>query len=296
MATKRDYYEILGVSKTASADELKKAYRKLAMQYHPDKNKSKEAEERFKEINEAYEVLSDAKKKQMYDQLGHAAFQGGPSANSGQGPFGGFGGGTYRQGPFTYSYSTNGGSQEFDFGGFSDPFELFEQFFGGGASPFGRRKQLYEISVEFMEAVKGTTKKVSINGKQQDLKIPAGVNDGTRIRFDDFDLVLSVKPNAKFRREGYDIVTEKNVTVIQAALGDIIPVETIDGEVKLRVPTGTQPGTIIRLQGKGVSHLKGKGKGDHYVKINVVVPTKLTTRQKELLQEFQEESAKKQWF
>src|SRR3989344_7890134 len=153
MATNRNYYDVLGVSKGASAEELKQAYRKLALQYHPDRNRTKEAEEKFKEINQAYEVLSDAQKRQMYDQVGHAAFD--PSAGSGQGgPFGG--GNTYRYGPFTYTYSSNqgGGAQEFDFGGFSDPFEIFEQFFGG-ASPFGRRKPVYELAIDFMEAIQG---------------------------------------------------------------------------------------------------------------------------------------------
>src|SRR5690242_20290438 len=180
----KDYYSLLGVSKSATAQEIKTAYRKLALQYHPDRNKGdKAAEEKFKEVTKAYEVLGDAQKRQTYDQFGAAAFeQGGPGAG---GPFGGFGGpfgggqgGQY--GPFTYTYSTNGGQGGgFDFGGFSDPFDIFEQFFGG-ASPFGRaaRRPVYAVSIDFMEAVKGVTKKVSIDGKQESIKIPAGVDNG----------------------------------------------------------------------------------------------------------------------
>ena len=143
MATNKDYYQILGLTKSASEQEIKKAYRKLALQYHPDKNKGdKSMEEKFKEVTKAYEVLSDPQKKQTYDQFGEAAFEqgaaGGPGGNPFAGGFGGFSG--QQQGPFNYTYSSTGGN--FDFGGFSDPFEIFEQFFGGG-SPFGKRKPAY---------------------------------------------------------------------------------------------------------------------------------------------------------
>src|ERR1035437_3668803 len=174
-----DYYQILGVTKSASADEIKKAYRKLALQFHPDKNKTKEADLKFKKVTKAYEVLSDSQKKQTYDQFGAAAFeQGGPGGQGAGGPFGGgFGqqGGQY--GPFTYTYTADSGNA--DFGGFSDPFDIFEQFFGG-ASPFGRRqhREVYSLKIDFMEAVKGTQKKVDLGGKIQTIKIPAGVDDG----------------------------------------------------------------------------------------------------------------------
>jgi DnaJ-class molecular chaperone len=161
----QDYYSQLGVTKSASADEIKKAYRKLALQYHPDRNKTKEGEEKFKEITKAYEVLGDPQKRQTYDQYGAAAFEQGASGSGG--PFGGgFGGQNGQYGPFTYSYSTNG-NQGFDFGGFSDPFEIFEQFFGGGGSPFGSRtrRPAYSLSLSFMEAVKGAEKEVMIDGK-----------------------------------------------------------------------------------------------------------------------------------
>ena len=296
MANTQDYYTLLGVNKSASADEIKKAYRKLALQYHPDKNKTKEAEMKFKEITKAYEVLSDPQKKQMYDTYGAQAFEQGGAG----GPFGGFGGqqgGQY--GPFRYTYSTNGGGADFDFGGFSDPFEIFEQFFGG-ASPFGQRarRPLYSIRISFMEAIQGVEKSVTIDGKSQKIKIPAGVDTGSRIRFNDYDVLIDVTPEKKFQREGYDIITEEELTFPQVALGEELTVETVQGKVKIRVPAGTQPNTLIRLSGKGVPYLRASGKGDHYARIKVTVPKSLTRRQKELLEELKTEhaSGKKTWF
>src|SRR3972149_8950426 len=164
----RDYYQILGINKSASEAEIKKAYRKLALEHHPDRNKGdKASEEKFKEVTKAYEVLSDPQKKQAYDQFGHAAFEQG----AGQGnPFaGGFGGQGGQYGPFTYTYTTGGNTGGFDFGGFSDPFEIFEQFFGGGGSPFGRaqRRSVYALQIDFIDAVKGVTKKIAVEGKSQ---------------------------------------------------------------------------------------------------------------------------------
>lgn len=297
----KDYYQILGVTKSASADEIKRAYRKMALQYHPDRNKGdKAAEEKFKEVTKAYEVLSDQQKRQTYDQFGAAAFeQGGAGGPFGGNPFGGgFGGQGGQYGPFTYTYSTNGGDGGgFDFGGFSDPFDIFEQFFGG-ASPFGRaqRRPAYSISIDFLEAVKGVTKKVTIDGKQQSIKIPAGVDAGSRIRFADYDIVIDVAPHNKFQRQGYDIVTEEEIPFTKAALGTELPVETIDGKVMVRIPAGTQPGIMMRLKGKGVPHLRGSGRGDHYVRIKVVIPKSLNKHQKELLEEFDKDPGKKGWF
>lgn len=292
----KDYYQILGVSKTATPEEMKKAYRKLAMQYHPDRNKTKEAEAQFKEINQAYEVLSDSSKRQQYDQFGAAAFENG--GGGGGGPFGGnpFAGGQGgRQGPFTYTYSTGGGAEGFDFGGFSDPFDIFEQFFGG-ASPFGgRQKPTYSLTIDFMEAIKGTEKKVTINNASKTIKIPAGVDNNSRIRFDDFDIIIGVRPSNKFGREGQDIITEEEISMVQAAVGDVVEVETIDGKVKLKIPEGTQSGALIRLKGHGVMSANGKGRGDQFVRIRVAIPKKLKPRQKELLREFEEEG-KKGWF
>lgn len=294
----KDFYQILGVSRSASQEEMKKAYRKLALEYHPDRNKSREAEEKFKEINRAYEVLSDSKKRQQYDQFGPTAFEGGGAG----GPFGGgfrqpFGGAQGRQGPFTYTYSTGGQNAsgfDFNFGGFSDPFEIFEQFFGG-ASPFGRAKPTYSLTIDFMEAINGVEKKVTIDGKSKNIKIPRGIDNNSRIRFDDFDIVISVRPDPKFIREGNDIITQEDISMVQAAIGDVIDIETIDGKVKLKIPESTQPGALIRLRGRGVSYIRGKGRGDHFVRIRVLIPTKLRGKQKALLEEFEKES-KKSWF
>lgn len=289
---KKDFYEILGVSKTATADELKRAYRKLALEYHPDKNKSKEAEEKFKEINQAYEVLSDPQKRATYDQVGRAGFDAG--AGAGGGPFGGFGQGSAGYGPFSYSYSSGGGQGfNFDFGGGTDPFEIFEQFFGGG---FARRKPRYSIAIDFMEAIKGVTKKVSIDGKTQNIKIPAGVDSGSRIQFPEFDVVVQVRSNKNFHREGYDILTEKVITLSQAVLGDEVDIDTVHGSVKLKIPAGTQPNVLIRIKGKGVPHVRGKGNGDHYVRVKIQIPIKINNKQKELIREFDEEGKKKSWF
>ncbi|MEK7166520.1 MAG: DnaJ C-terminal domain-containing protein [Patescibacteria group bacterium] len=290
MATARDYYEILGVSKSASDAELKAAYRKRALEWHPDRHREDKhtAEAKFKEINEAYEVLSDAQKKAAYDQYGHAAFQQGGFGNA-AGPFGG-GATSQRQGPFTYSYSTSGG-QGFDFSdfGFSDPFDIFEQFFGGGASPFGgrqrARKQVYSMNIDFMDAVKGVSKEVDMDGKRKTIKIPAGVDEGMRIRFDDFDVVISVRPDSKFKRDGNDVYIDVSLSYPDAALGTVIEVPTIDEPVKLRVKPGVQPGTLMRLRGKGIPDVRGAGRGDEYVRLVVTVPTHLNHRQKELLEE-----------
>ena len=273
---KKDYYEILSVSKNARPEELKRSYRILARKHHPDIDKSSGAEQKFKEINEAYQVLSDPQKKAAYDQFGHAAFE----------PGGGFGGAGQSQGGFkTYTWSSSdfGG---FDFGGFSDPFDIFEAFFGG-QSPFGRqtRLQRYLINLTFNEAVHGITKEIDVEGKRQKIKIPAGVDDGSEIRFSNFIIVCQVSLDPNFKRRGFDIITEHYITYSQAALGAVIEVDTIWGPVKIRVPAGTQPGTQIRLRGKGVHRVSGSGLGDHYVIIRLKVPNKLSREQKRLLEE-----------
>ena len=289
MPTKRDYYDVLGVSRNASLEEIKKAYRKLALEWHPDRNKSPQAEERFKEINEAYEVLSDPEKRAAYDQFGHAAFTPG-----GMGGFEGFPGGftrTYKKGPFTYTYTTFGSSPfegfGFDFEGFSDPFEIFEQFFGG--SPFREKRQIprYGLTLTFLEAAKGCEKEIIIEGKKRKIRIPPGVEDGTRIKFSDFYVTIDVKPDKIFRREGDDIFVNQEISLGTAILGGVIEVSTIDGPVKLRIRPGTQPGTMVRLRGRGIKHLHSYGRGDQYVRLLVKIPEKLTPRQKELIREFE---------
>jgi DnaJ-class molecular chaperone len=288
----KDYYEVLGVTKGSTDDEIKRAYRKMALQYHPDKNKEASAAEKFKEVTHAYEVLSDPQKRQTYDQFGAAAFEQG-----GAGPFGGAQGGQGnpfggQYGPFSYSYSTNGGDGGFDFGGFADP---FEQFFGGGFSR-QQRRQVYSLTIDFMEAVHGVTKQVTINGKEQTIKIPPGVDNGSRIRFGEYDILLQVNQHETFAREGNDIVTQEEISFGQAALGTELTVETVDGKVTVKIPGGTQPNAVIRLREKGVPNVRGNGKGDHYLRIKVVVPKNLTAKQKELLKEFDGIKDKKGWF
>lgn len=281
----KDFYKTLGVEKNASADEIKKAYRKLAVKFHPDKNKSKEAEGKFKEINEAYEVLSNPKKRQNYDRFGSNGPQAGPGGN----PFGGGGG------PFKYYYSTSNNGQGFDANDFSDPFDIFEQFFGGG-SPFGRRKPAYSIVISFMDAANGVTKKVEINGKKRDIKIPAGINSGQRIRFDDFDIVVDIERHAFFERRGYDVISEEAIPFITAVLGGIKEIRALDGKLKLRIPEGTQPDTVIRIKDKGIKEVNGTRRGSHFVKIKVEIPKKINAKQRKLLEEFENEGSKKSWF
>lgn len=303
MASNNDYYSVLGVGKNASADDLKSAYRKLAMKWHPDKHPTdkKIAEEKFKEINEAYQVLSNPQKKAAYDQYGHAAFEAG---GMGGAQYGGFGqqGQTGRQGPFSYTYYTSGGQNagDFDFGGFSDPFEIFEQFFGG-SSPFGARRsskrKVYSIEIGFMDSVKGVEKEVEIDGRKTTIKIPKGVDNGSRIRFNDFDLVVEVKPDGRYKRDGDDLVVEEKISYSTAVLGGIIEIDTIDGKEKIKIHSGTQPGTLIRLREKGAPNVRGNGRGDMYVKINIFIPGKLSGRQKELLREFENAKNEKMgWF
>jgi len=280
MTTKRDYYEILGVEKTASQADLKKAYRKLALKFHPDHNKSADAEEKFKEINEAYQILADEKKRQAYDQFGHAAFSG--ASGMGSNPFAG----GARSGPFTYTYTSTGDNP---FGGFDfgDPFEIFESFFGGGFTRQARRPR-YSLRVEFMEAVKGVTKEVEIDGKKHKIKIPAGASDGTRIRFDEFDVSLDVAPHPEFKREGYDIYLDKEIPLSLAVLGGTQQVKTLDGTLNLRIRPGTQSHTMVRLRGEGVRHIRGGGRGDLFVRIKVKVPEKLSREQKRLYEGLRE--------
>ena len=285
MATKRDYYDILGVSKNASAAELKSAYRKMALEWHPDRNKATDAETKFKEINEAYQILSDTKKKQAYDQFGHTPFD--PSASSGpSGPFsGGFGGG-----PFQYTYSTGGGG---DFGGFSDPFEIFEQFFGGsgfGQSRRGPRKAHYSLHIPFMTAVRGGEEEVEIEGRRHKIKIPAGTDTGTHLRFTDFDVTFEVAPDHYFRRDGADVYIDHPILFTLAILGGETDVKTLDGNLKLKIRPGTQPGTTMRLSGRGIRNLRSMSasdRGDFYIKLIIQMPSKLSRKQKQILEEFE---------
>jgi molecular chaperone DnaJ len=286
MVTKRDYYDILGVKKEATKAEIKSAYRKAALKWHPDKNQDNkdEAETKFKEINEAYQVLSDEKKKQSYDQFGHAAFD--PSGGMGGNPFAG---GT-RQGPFTYTYSTSG--NPFENADFGDPFEIFEQFFGGGGgfSGFSRAqaRPRYSLTIEFLEAVQGVTKEVEIERKKHRIKVPAGANDGTRIRFTEFDISINVRTHERYRRDNYDLFVDQKIPVSIALLGGEVDVEIIDKNLKLKVRPGTQSHTMVRLRGEGVPHIRGGGKGDLYVRFMVDTPDRLNRQQRKAVEKLRE--------
>lgn len=279
MSTKRDYYDILGVSKSANGSEIKSAYRKLAHKFHPDKNKDSDSHEKFKEINEAYEILSDSNKKSRYDQFGHAGTQNGGA--------GGFGGGGFNGGNFQGNINFEdlfGGAGGF---GGGDPFDVFSSFFGGG----GQRRQaktLYSIKLNFMEAAKGTEKTLVHQGKEYTIKIPAGIDNGNRMRFNEFDLTFTISPSPTFKREGFDVVVEQEVPLITAILGGEVEVPTLDGKLKVRLKSGTQPETVVRLSGKGIKHLQANHYGDLYIKYLIKIPTKLSSRQKSLLQEFED--------
>jgi len=282
---KKDFYEILGVSKNASKEEIKSAYRKSALKFHPDRNKEPDAEEKFKEINEAYEVLSNDQKKSAYDQYGHAAFD----PNSGP-----FGGRTYTQqnGPFNFTYTQSGGNpfggSDFDFGGFSNPFDIFEQFFGGsfgGQTRQHKRLETYKISISFLEAANGCQKEVNIDGHRKSIKIPAGVDDGQKIRFQDFILYIDVQSDKVFKREGNDVFITVTLSFSQAVLGTVVEVPTLTEPLKVKVKPGTQPNTLIRLRGKGIRDVNGYGIGDFYIRLMVEIPAHLNSRQKDLIKQ-----------
>ena len=287
---KPDFYDTLGIQKGASAADIKSAYRKKAMEFHPDHNKATDAEEKFKEINGAYEVLSNPQKKSAYDQFGHAAFD--PSSAGSN-----FGGHTHTQqnGPFNFTYQTSGGGnpfgggEDFDFGGFSNPFDIFEQFFGQGAGGMGRQQsrqvQTYKIQLSFVEAALGCKKEISLDGERRKVTIPAGVDDGQRIKFGDFILYIDVLPDKIFTREGNNLFVNQNISLVQAILGDELSVPTLDSPLKIRIKAGTQPGTLIRLRGHGITDVQGFGKGDLYIRLNLTIPTKISNHQKELIKE-----------
>ena len=297
---KRDYYEILGVSKSASDDEIKKAYRKLAVKYHPDKNPGdKEAEEKFKEISEAHEVLSDKQKRARYDQFGHAGVGGAGAA----------GGNPFQNGSFNF----NGQSFNFDFGGGGGLDDILGSIFGfGGGQRRPARGADYRTTVvlTFEEAVFGTTKVVNADGKDLKVKIPAGIDDGMSIRLSgkggaapkggtkgDLYVFVRVKPHKRLTREGSIILSEKVVSMADAALGTTVDVETVDGNVRMKVPAGTQSGTPFKLSGHGVPLMRSDGdRGPHIVTVIVETPKNLSKRQKELLEEFRDPKNKKRGF
>lgn len=278
MTSKRDYYDVLGVNKTASDAEIKKAYRKKALEFHPDRNKGKDAEEKFKEINEAYEVLSNKEKKATYDQFGHAAFDPSAGPRWGGAPGGG--------GRYTYYSGGNPGDFADFFGGFSDPFDIFETFFGG-ANPFSRAqaKPHYSLRVTFREAALGGEREIVHQGKKYKIRIPEGADDGTRVRYENFDVSFNVETDKVFSREGADLFVDVELWFTEAILGSEVEVPTLEGQMKMKVRAGIQPGTMIRLTGKGVKRIGSRGKGDLYVRLKIKLPEKINRNEKKLIQE-----------
>lgn len=287
----QDYYKALGITKEASADEIKKAYRKLAVKYHPDKNQgNKDAEEKFKEINEAYAVLSDPQKKAQYDQFGSTGFHQ-----------------RYSQEDIFRGFDVGDIFKDMGFG--TD--DIFSRIFGGnfqGGGHYQRsRKQrggdyTMEVSVSFREAMTGTEKRVSFlrDGVKEELsvKIPAGVDNDAKLRIKgkgqqgqnggpagDLYLTVQVDADPVFTREGDNLLVERQVRFSEAVLGVTLEVPTLEGNKRIKVPAGIQPGTKIRIKGFGVPHMGKTSKGDLYVKIGVAVPEQLTPHQKKLIEE-----------
>lgn len=283
--SKRDYYNVLGVSKTNSEKEIRKAYKKLAMKYHPDKNPGDAtAEDKFKEIKEAYETLTDTDKRRQYDQFGHAAFDGS------RGGFGDFFGGGFRQ---------QGGGFSGGFGGFED---IFSHAHGRSNRVQKGQDREFTLTVDFVDAVQGAEKVVElpINGEQKkiNVKIPAGIKDGEKIRFSgkggigvnggpagDLLLVITTRSHAFLKRDGDNLVCTTHVDMITATLGGEAEVHVLDSHFKLKIPTGTQSGRKFKIPGKGVTNRKGIT-GDLLVSIQVDTPTNLTEQQQDLLQKF----------
>jgi molecular chaperone DnaJ len=270
----KDYYEILGVKKTATEAELKKAYRDLAKKYHPDKNKgNKEAENRFKEISEAYAVLSDKEKREQYDRLGREAF--GPG---GANPFAGFDFSEFMGGGSRGRRASGGGRTRSSTVDFTD---IFGDLFGGGGGGRGGGFQAApepemqaEVTIDFRDAILGSTIGLQVNGESIKVKIPEGIRDGQKIRVprrgQAIQLTVHVKPHPYFERRGDDIHIDLPVTIGEAIRGADVDAPTIHGPVRMRIPPGTQGGRVMRLSGKGVK--KKNGAGDHYSRIMIVVP------------------------
>ncbi len=314
MATKRDYYDILGVPRNATEDDLKKAYRRLAMEHHPDmvKDGDKKAhEERFKEINEAYQVLSDPQKRKMYDMYGHSGMGGfaGADAYGGMGSQG-FGGQGFsgQWGPFTYTYSSNMGDQN-PFGDV-DPFEVFQDFFGfrgfGGQRQPKRGKNLsYQLEIDFVDAVKGAQKTIKVETGELTIKIPQGARDGTELRFagrglpgptgtppGDLFITLRVPTPKEFQdRSGDDLGILLQLDFVTAILGGLVDIPIVDvksptgiSKTQLKIPAGTQHGARFSVHGKGMPRLNGRGFGDIIVQVAIKIPASVSKRQRELLE------------
>ena len=286
----KDYYKILGVDRKASADEIRKAYRKLAKQHHPDYNpNNKQAEERFKEINEAYEVLNDPKKRSHYDRLGSDYSQWQRRGNPGDfdwSRYGGYPGGS--------NVNIDDLNDLFGGGGFSD---FFQTIFGMGGRGAARTQQpqgyQQDFEITLAEAHQGTTRRIQTDGREKIVRIPAGVRTGSKVRVAgagpnglDLYLIVHVIEDSRFDRQGNDLYTSAAVDAFTAILGGEAEVETMNGKVKLTIPAGTQPEQVFRLAGRGMPYLKDpKQKGDLYVKVKVQIPKYLSSKQRELLDE-----------
>lgn len=292
----KDYYKILGVDRKASDDDIRKAYRDLAKKYHPDRNPdNKQAEERFKEINEAYQVLSDPQKRSVYDRVGsdYSNWQrrGAPGDFNWGDYAGGFPGGGTRVSYEDLEEMLGGAG---GVGGFSD---FFRTIFGRQEAERATRTrpQTYqqELEISMEEAYKGATRILQTNGKQKQVRIPAGVRTGSKVRVagagpngTDLYLIINVTDDSRFERRGNDLHTTATVNVFTALLGGEAEVETLDGKIKLNVPAGTQPEQVFRLAGRGMPHVKNPGqKGDLYVRLKVQIPKYLSEKQRQLLDE-----------
>jgi curved DNA-binding protein len=308
----KDYYKILGVERSASKEEIKRAYRKLALKTHPDRNPgNKKSEEQFKDINEAYQVLSDAEKRSRYDQLGESYSQ----WQQGGAPAGGF---KWEDWFTTAPTGGRRGNVHVETGGLEDILggdfsEFFRSIFGGvqdmdvpstrsGSTRRNGRAQIpsyqQEVTISLAEAYQGTTREMQIDGRRLEVKIPPGAKTGTKVRVSksiptgtpgqkgDLYLVISVADDPRFEVKGEDLHTEVPIDVYTAVLGGEITLQTLAGNVVLTIPAGIQPGQSIRLAGRGMPHLKTPStKGDLYAHIKVKIPHDLSPRQKELFQE-----------